>query len=177
MVFIRNLLLDTRFPLPQIKERLGTPAQLKILLLAHSNCLGKEYCLRAIGNPTWLIDFHIKAHQQQRYDLFQHDARGVVSMAGNGPNTSKSQFFITYAKHPSLDLKYTVFGRLAFFIVLFLLFCQVYTGFTMSRLVESECDKTWHPLKMSREACWRFCHNMCFSYSYHHTSSFIDLDK
>nr|AIT71764.1 peptidyprolyl cis-trans isomerase 10 [Anisakis simplex] len=41
----------------------------------------------------------------------KHDARGVVSMAGNGPNTSKSQFFITYAKQPSLDLKYTVFGR------------------------------------------------------------------
>ncbi|VDK66197.1 unnamed protein product [Onchocerca ochengi] len=41
----------------------------------------------------------------------KHDARGVVSMAGNGPNTSRSQFFITYAKHPTLDLKYTVFGR------------------------------------------------------------------
>lgn len=32
-------------------------------------------------------------------------------MAGNGPNTSRSQFFITYAKHPTLDLKYTIFGR------------------------------------------------------------------
>ncbi|VDO34183.1 unnamed protein product [Brugia timori] len=41
----------------------------------------------------------------------KHDARGVVSMAGNGPNTSRSQFFITYSKHPTLDLKYTVFGR------------------------------------------------------------------
>ncbi|VDO69756.1 unnamed protein product [Onchocerca flexuosa] len=49
----------------------------------------------------------------------KHDARGVVSMAGNGSNTSRSQFFITYAKHPTLDLKYTVFGRFVFFLLYF----------------------------------------------------------
>ncbi|XP_065226947.1 peptidyl-prolyl cis-trans isomerase-like 3 [Planococcus citri] len=42
----------------------------------------------------------------------KHNERGVVSMANNGPNTNGSQFFITYAAHANLDLKYTIFGRL-----------------------------------------------------------------
>ena len=36
---------------------------------------------------------------------------GVISMAKSGPNTTGSQFFITYAPQPQLAAQFTVFGR------------------------------------------------------------------
>ena len=41
-----------------------------------------------------------------------HWTEGLISMANHGPNTNNSQFFITLAKAPWLNGKYTVFGRI-----------------------------------------------------------------
>ena len=71
-------------------------------------------------------------------DSIRHNTRGMVSMANSGPNTNNSQFFITYAPQPSLDLKYTVFGK-------------VIDGFdTLDNLEKVPVTEKFKPIKETR---------------------------
>lgn len=58
------------------------------------------------GDSIWGGTFEDEFHPNN-----VHDKRGMVSMANKGPNTNRSQFFITYERQPHLNNIYTVFGR------------------------------------------------------------------
>jgi len=58
------------------------------------------------GDSIWGTTFEDEIRSTLKFN-----ARGIVAMANSGPDTNKSQFFITYAKQPHLDGKYTIFGR------------------------------------------------------------------
>ncbi|KAJ2061725.1 Peptidyl-prolyl cis-trans isomerase cyp10 [Coemansia sp. S146] len=58
------------------------------------------------GTSIWGRKF-----EDEMRPTLRHDRRGTVSMASSGPDTNGSQFFITYDRQPSLDGKYTIFGR------------------------------------------------------------------
>ncbi len=68
------------------------------------------------GDPTGTGKGGESIHGGKLPDIFHpsltHSARGIVSMANDGPDTNGSQFFVTYAAAPSLDGKYCVIGRL-----------------------------------------------------------------
>uniref|UniRef100_A0A6A7FVE1 Peptidyl-prolyl cis-trans isomerase-like 2 n=1 Tax=Hirondellea gigas TaxID=1518452 RepID=A0A6A7FVE1_9CRUS len=42
---------------------------------------------------------------------YSHKGRGVLAMANSGPDTNKSQFYITFRSCEHLDSKHTIFGR------------------------------------------------------------------
>ncbi|GAB6030361.1 hypothetical protein CHUAL_006022 [Chamberlinius hualienensis] len=59
------------------------------------------------GESLWGSPFPDEFRQQ-----LSHEGRGILSMANSGPNTNKSQFFITYRSCKHLNKKHTIFGKL-----------------------------------------------------------------
>eukprot|EP00667_Euglena_gracilis_P006280 EG_transcript_6327 len=40
-----------------------------------------------------------------------HEGKGILAMANSGPNTNRSQFYVTYKSAKHLDKKHTIFGK------------------------------------------------------------------
>uniref|UniRef100_A0A672JBZ6 RING-type E3 ubiquitin-protein ligase PPIL2 n=1 Tax=Salarias fasciatus TaxID=181472 RepID=A0A672JBZ6_SALFA len=71
-------------------------------------CLSKTAeAVKASGGES----FWGKPFKDEFRPNLSHAGRGVLSMANSGPNTNKSQFFITFRSCTYLDRKHTVFGR------------------------------------------------------------------
>ena len=71
------------------------------------------------GSSIWGAPFEDEVNPNVVFDK-----PGIVAMANSGPNTNGSQFFITTAPAPWLNLKYTIFGK-------------VVSGFDTVRIIES----------------------------------------
>ncbi|PRP80259.1 peptidyl-prolyl cis-trans isomerase 10 [Planoprotostelium fungivorum] len=70
------------------------------------------------GDPTGTGKGGQSAFKTKLQDEFhpnlQHNARGIVSFANNGPDSNGSQFFITYGKQLHLNNVYTIFGKVIY---------------------------------------------------------------
>lgn len=58
------------------------------------------------GESIWGKPFEDEVTPQAKFD-----APGILAMANAGPNTNGSQFFITTAKTPWLNMRHTIFGE------------------------------------------------------------------
>ena len=60
------------------------------------------------GKSLWGFPF-----EDEVMPAITFDRPGLVAMANAGPNTNASQFFITTAKTPWLNMKHTIFGEVS----------------------------------------------------------------
>ncbi|MFH1777629.1 MAG: peptidylprolyl isomerase [Candidatus Omnitrophota bacterium] len=58
------------------------------------------------GQSIWGVPFEDEVNVDVKFD-----SSGIVAMANAGPNTNGSQFFITTAATPWLNMKHTIFGK------------------------------------------------------------------
>jgi peptidyl-prolyl cis-trans isomerase A (cyclophilin A) len=58
------------------------------------------------GNFTAIVPFPNEIVSTLRFDK-----PGILAMANNGPNTNRTQFFVTVSPQPRLNGQYTIFGR------------------------------------------------------------------
>ena len=58
------------------------------------------------GESLWKKPFADEFSQAVKFE-----APGILAMANSGPNTNGSQFFITTAKTPWLNMHHTIFGK------------------------------------------------------------------
>ncbi|MFA5090075.1 MAG: peptidylprolyl isomerase [Candidatus Omnitrophota bacterium] len=58
------------------------------------------------GNSIWGESFRDEVSPDAKFDK-----PGLLAMANAGPNTNGSQFFITTAKAPWLNMRHTIFGE------------------------------------------------------------------
>jgi len=66
----------------------------------------EPWALYAGGDSIYGRPFEDEFHSRLRFTR-----RGLVAMASSGPNTNRSQFFITFDGTPELDRKHTIFGK------------------------------------------------------------------
>jgi len=64
------------------------------------------------GTGTGGESFWGKPFEDEFRPNLSHTGRGILSMANSGPDSNKSQFFITYRSCKHLDSKHTIFGKL-----------------------------------------------------------------
>jgi len=58
------------------------------------------------GESIWGREFEDEVSPNVKFDK-----PGLLAMANSGPNTNQSQFFITTAKTPWLNMRHTIFGE------------------------------------------------------------------
>ena len=60
------------------------------------------------GESVWGVPFADEVRPDVKFDK-----PGLLAMANSGPNTNGSQFFITTAKTPWLNMRHTIFGEVS----------------------------------------------------------------